>query len=360
MPLPAFLKTFFRNNHKFGSRDRHYIAELLYGMYRLGIQPEGIPVKTRLLSGSFLTGRLPKLFYEKCDQAMAERYDLSFDEKSAWIFNEHGIQINIPAVLSKGISEQAFIAHLFSKPRVFIRIRKDRKEVIRLLDQKGAMYEVVSDSILSFDVRSRIEDLLPADSYAVQDYSSQQIGHYLNPSAKQHWWDCCAGSGGKSILLLDKHPAIKLTVTDIREQILQNLRIRMKGYGYEHAYNAYCLDVSEKGVAPPGSPFDAVIADVPCSGSGTWNRSPEQFYFFTSTKIEHYTNLQEQIARNAIAQCKPGGSVYYITCSAFSRENEEVVQSLLTQYPVSLHEQQLIDATPHSGDYMFISVLKKH
>ena len=61
-PLAVFLKKYFNKQTKFGSRDRKYISELLYGMYRLGPQPH-LSVQERLLIGSFLSGALPTIFF---------------------------------------------------------------------------------------------------------------------------------------------------------------------------------------------------------------------------------------------------------------------------------------------------------
>ena len=131
-------------------------------------------------------------------------------------------------------------------------------------------------------------------------------------------------------------------------------------YGYQHAYRSYCMDVAQPGSVVKHAPFDAVLADVPCSGSGNWNRSPEQFYFFTKQKSTHYSSLQQQVGQNAIRNCKPGGREYYITCSLFHNENVQVVKSLIENESISLHEQHLVDASMYGGDYMFIAILEKH
>ena len=67
----------------------------------------------------------------------------------------------------------------------------------------------------------------------MQDFSSQGVGGLLLPVARGplYVWDCCAASGGKSIMLYDLDPAIRLTVSDIRESILINLRKRFNEAG---------------------------------------------------------------------------------------------------------------------------------
>jgi len=63
LPLHLFLKEYFKNNKKYGSRDRKFIAELLYGIYRLGKQNDHLSVKDRMLCGAFLSNKLPLIFF---------------------------------------------------------------------------------------------------------------------------------------------------------------------------------------------------------------------------------------------------------------------------------------------------------
>src|SRR5690606_27157702 len=112
-------------------------------------------------------------------------------------------------------------------------------------------------------------------------------------------WDCCAASGGKSILAKDILKNIQLTVSDIRKSILINLEKRFASAGIK-AYTAKVADLTDPSfshspLAPSErfsragthhSAFDLIICDAPCSGSGTWARTPEQLYNWTEARLD--------------------------------------------------------------------------
>ena len=97
----------------------------------------------------------------------------------------------------------------------------------------------------SFANGTRLEQILELNRDAViQDLSSQKTGTFMkmaiNPEKKIRAWDCCAGSGGKAILLADLYTGLHLTVSDIRKSILENLRLRFveAGISQYHAFHA--------------------------------------------------------------------------------------------------------------------------
>ena len=161
----------------------------------------------------------------------------------------------------------------------------------------------------------------------VQDYSSQRIAEFLKLTTNNHppttVWDCCAASGGKAILAVDTLPRIQLTVSDVRASIIHNLKERFKEAGIRH-YQSFIADLTTQ--YHSSKQYDLVICDVPCSGSGTWGRTPEQLYFITTEKIEYYASLQKSIVSNVAKAVKKGGYLLYITCSVYKKENEEVVE----------------------------------
>lgn len=263
-------------------------------------------------------------------------------------------------VLSEGILKKDWLVSMMQKPRLFIRIRKQKDQIINLLQQNDIAFEEENEYCLSLAVGAAIDDLLPADAYVVQDASSQETGQYFKPGKNEIWYDCCSGAGGKSLLLKDIEPSIQLTVSDSRESILQNLKNRFKQYN--HSWSAiYNLDVTDKENLHQklnAKKFDGIICDVPCSGSGTWARTPEQLYFFKEDTIAEYSALQKSISTNVAEYLKPGAKLIYITCSVFKEENEQVVDHLISNARMELEKMEMINGIEKKADSMFIAVLR--
>jgi 16S rRNA (cytosine967-C5)-methyltransferase len=192
----------------------------------------------------------------------------------------------------------------------------------------------------------------------VQDYNSQKVLNSLNDKLQFNQavrvWDCCAASGGKSILMHDHFPSARLTVSDVRESILINLRKRFERAGIK-SYESFIADISSKDFSSDKK-FDVVICDAPCSGSGTWSRTPEQNFFFKKDKIAYYAALQKKIALNASQTVNANGWFVYITCSVFKKENEEVVDHLTANTSLQLMSTKYLKGYDKKADSLFVAL----
>jgi 16S rRNA (cytosine967-C5)-methyltransferase len=287
---------------------------------------------------------------------------MPLDDKSAAEFT-FNLEALFPhdIALSDGIERDEWLRSMLVQPDLFIRLRKDKKKAEALLAQQELPYSISSGNCVALPNGAKIESILPADSYVVQDASSQATGDYFKPKKNEEWWDCCCGAGGKSLLLKDAEPTVRLTVSDRRESILHNLKQRFKLYGHTLPVSLV-MDIADSAAvssALGNRQFDNILCDVPCSGSGTWARTPEQLYFFDPLKVEHYSSLQAAIATNAAVHLKPGGRLIYITCSVFRQENEEVINTVIRNAGLQVNTLQLINGVGIKADSMFISVLQK-
>jgi 16S rRNA (cytosine967-C5)-methyltransferase len=105
--------------------------------------------------------------------------------------------------------------------------------------------------------------------------------------------------------------------------------------------------------------IDFIIADVPCSGSGTWARTPEQLKFFHQEKIAQYALLQQQIVSNAIPSLAKGGYLLYITCSVFKKENEENVNFIQKNLNLELLKSDYLKGYQMQADTLFAALFRK-
>ncbi|WP_296417448.1 RsmB/NOP family class I SAM-dependent RNA methyltransferase [Pseudooctadecabacter sp.] len=184
----------------------------------------------------------------------------------------------------------------------------------------------------------------------VQDASSQAAIAAADIGAGSRWLDYCAGGGGKALALAD-HGA-DVTAHDIDPLRMRDLPSRAARAGVTIAQT--------DGVALRGAaPFDGVFCDAPCSGSGTWRRTPEAKWALTPDRLETLTRTQDEVLRAGAAQVKPGGMMIYATCSVFRAENEDRVAAFLTEQG-GFDQTDMCQIAPHSdGDGFFWAHLRK-
>jgi len=358
LPLHHYLKTFFKAHPHMGSRDRKRVQQLVYHFFRLGNWQASLPLKERILLGTFLCEQAPDelLSFFKPEWNVTA----SFEDKltalelqwDAFPFAQH---------LSAGIDAERFTRSFLQQPKLFLRARPGKLAAILRLLEGNYVYEQIGAHTIALPNGTKTELIIPDKSwYEVQDLSSQETGLRFHPKAGEHWWDCCAASGGKSILLHDLQPAIHLFASDVRASILENLRKRFAEAGLKN-YSSKVLDLTGPALRAslPRTQFSGIILDAPCSGSGTWGRTPESITFFKEAQISEYAALQKQIARNVAQFLVPGGTLVYITCSVFKEENEDAVAFLEQECGLRIEEHGIISGYERNADTMFVAVAKK-
>ncbi|MDE3252287.1 MAG: methyltransferase domain-containing protein [Bacteroidota bacterium] len=373
-PLVHYLKAYFAMHKKHGSRDRKIIAHLCYTYYRLGHAVKDLPVEERMRIALFLCNGKAGEWHILYDAEWLAGWDEVLENRLAYLqkrFQTFSTLSIFPwhTALSEGIDAEAFAVSHLLQPDLFLRIRPGKeKTVLRKLTEASIPFRSISDTCLSLANGTKLEDVLAIDAEAVvQDYSSQQIESLLkqinlNPETEYHLWDCCAASGGKSLLAMDCFWHWVLTVSDIRPAILRNLKERFDKAGIRN-YQSFVADLTSPAFQWPQQTgiknFDTILCDAPCSGSGTWGRTPEQLYFFSEEQISIFARRQKQILQQVLPHLKPGGYLLYITCSVFKQENEDRVQELCDTNPLTLVDQQLFKGYSQHADTMFAALLRK-
>lgn len=364
-PLASFLRKYFSRYKKYGSKDRKQITHLCYCYFRLGKALMNIPTSQRIVAALFLCSSTPDPLLDTLKPEWSDKVLLPVEEKWSIAEGKEMMSNIFPwnELLSAGLDHLQFCKSLLIQPDLFLRIRPGKTEQVQLkLQQAGIIFSRPNTTCIALDNRTKIDELIILDKEAVvQDYNSQKVGDFLGllpVQNKRRVWDCCAASGGKSIMAVDILGDIKLTVSDIRESILINLRKRFATAGIKE-YSSFVADLSVKRLPESDDKFDLVIADVPCSGSGTWGRTPEQLFYFNEEMIERYASLQKQIMSNVIHHVSPGGYILYITCSVFKAENEEVVNWYLKQNQLNLIKMELLQGYSFKADTMFAALMQK-
>lgn len=370
-PLHSYLKSFFKQNKKYGSKDRKLISALCYNYYRCAnaFRSED-DLNFKILLGYFFLQQTPTPFLEvlkpewnaAIDKPIHEKLKLAGIDKTLKIFS-------FDDELSARVDAVAFDKSFFHQPKVYVRIRPGfHKIVIEKLNASNLNYETIDNSCLAFSNTSKIEDVLDVGrEVIIQDKNSQATGNIFKEyvdasSAVKSLWDCCAGSGGKSIMVYDLNYNLAITATDKRSSILKNLEIRFKKAGIKN-YSSFVADLEI--ISSPDlktllnhKSFDAVIADVPCTGSGTWARTPEDLYFFKKADIQKYVHIQQQVIEKSVQLIKENGTFIYITCSVFKKENEEQID-FIKDKGLKLLQSSIIKGYNEQADTLFIAIFKK-
>lgn len=405
MPLHTWLKTFFRDHPQMGSKDRRVVSNMVYGYYRLGHTMKGSTVSERILTGLFLCHDRPQELLQYFKPQWNERAALPLEDKMT-VCRQSGIGFDPLEIfpwkeeLSEDIDHEAFCLSFLRQPDLFLRIRPGCREAVlgklaqppgrltqdpadlslsRAGSQDPAPYEFIPPSTLRLPNGFKVEDLFTPDKeVVVQDYSSQRLGSFLQmpfpyllvskgaglpKEVPLSFWDACAASGGKSILAFDLNPGLEITVSDIRESILHNLHQRFRQAGIKN-YHSFVANLVAGNAPVAGhkriggsqqarGPYDLILADVPCSGSGTWSRTPEELYFFDPARIRSYQAAQIKIARHTVPALGPGAYFVYSTCSVFKKENEEIATFLRDEMQLQPDRIEYLKGYDQRADSMF-------
>ena len=388
-PFSIFLRSFFTQHKKYGSRDRKTIANCCYCYFRLGHALPDFPIEDKILIGLFLCDHRHNELLQHFKPGWDAQIQLSIDEKISILNNENipfAIEDIFPwkDLLSEGIDHAQFCRSFLIQPDLFLRLRPGHEPTVKnKLRTAGIGFAERSSSCLALPNTSKIDSIIALDREAVvQDLNSQHTLSSQTLSERPERsrrvegavearpersgrplsaWDCCAASGGKSILAYDLIPNIKLTVSDIRESIIHNLKKRLFNAGIQN-YQSFVADLTTSNFDPERSGsaknFDLIICDAPCSGSGTWSRTPEQLVFFDpASSINYYSSLQQKITTNVIPYLKPGGRLIYITCSVFNRENEDAVNYIINNFSLKLEKMEILKGYDKKADTLFAASL---
>ncbi|MGY6548367.1 MAG: RsmB/NOP family class I SAM-dependent RNA methyltransferase [Roseinatronobacter sp.] len=179
----------------------------------------------------------------------------------------------------------------------------------------------------------------------LQDVASQAILRCLPDLSGLRVLDYCAGGGGKALAMAAA--GAHVTAHDAKPQRMQDLPARAARAGTPVA-----MTQAADGL------FDLVLTDVPCSGSGSWRRTPGGKWALTPARLDALTAVQDSILKQAALHVKPGGWLAYATCSLLDVENAHRKTAFL-QEDHGFEEVTERRLTPlDGGDGFYITVLQ--
>jgi 16S rRNA (cytosine967-C5)-methyltransferase len=164
---------------------------------------------------------------------------------------------------------------------------------------------------------------------SVQDLNAMWPARLVDPAPRERILDACAAPGGKSMHLLERCRECSITSLDVDATRCDTLRAEYRRHGIDPVSvvhgDATELDWWD------GRPYDAILLDAPCSGTGTMRRHPDIKLLKRESDIAQYRRLQAGLLTNLWKTLAPGGRLLYCTCSVLSAENDAVIQEFVAR-----------------------------
>jgi len=206
-------------------------------------------------------------------------------------------------------------------PETSIRLRSP--EVERELERNGV--KLAPGRLLASARRIESGDLTGTRAFregrvAVQDEASQLVARLVGTGARI--LDCCAAPGGKTRALAGHNPEAAILAVELHPHRARLLRKLVP----EKNVQVIAADVR---ALPVDASFDRVLADVPCSGTGTLARNPEIKWRLKPGDLADLQGRQLAILQSAMDHVAAGGRLVYSTCSLEAEENSQVVDMAL-------------------------------
>jgi 16S rRNA (cytosine967-C5)-methyltransferase len=327
-PADRIIADYFRARRYAGSKDRRAVRDLVYRAIRLcGPVPAN--------------GRAAMLAVGEQDAAVAALFDGSPHGPLPRAQGEAAAKTGLaPKWLAAALRASGLggpeIAALLGRAPLDIRVNALKADRAGLdLPEPGE--PLASAQGLRFASGTPVEQW---DAYAeglieVQDLGSQLIVDALPISPGDTIIDLCAGGGGKTLALAARlGNAASLVAADTDKRRLGNLapRAARAGVAIDHTV---LLDPGRemRSLHPWVGKADHVLVDAPCSGSGTWRRSPEGRWRLDPAELARLNVLQDHVLTLAAHLVRPAGTVAFVTCSVLDEEGPDRIAAFLHSHP---------------------------
>ncbi|MCW3071593.1 MAG: Fmu (Sun) domain protein [Bacteroidetes bacterium] len=356
-----------KQNSRFGSRDRRFIAENVYGMVRWWrLINEATELKHRndhfMLFGTWLLIKgeaLPD--WKEFSSINAD----GVNEKIKELKKVRKIGESIPDWLDEmgsnelGESWEKELHELNKEAQVVLRVNtlKTGPDELQVLLRKSGIEtkkDVTYPDALILVKRQHLQSLKEYEKglFEIQDASSQLIAPYMELLQGMQVIDACAGAGGKSLhiaaMMKNKGSIISM---DIEERKLTELQRRADRAG---AKIIKTKKVNPQVISQLKGSADRLLLDVPCSGLGVLRRNPDAKWKLSAEFIEEVKRTQQEIISNYSQMLKPGGILIYATCSILPGENNEQVKLFLEKNKgfEFIEERSIMPSEGYDGFYM--------
>lgn len=259
---------------------------------------------------------------------------------------------------SLGASFAAVAEAMRSRAPVFLRVNLGKTDVggaIAALAAEGIGVRPHGLATTALEVTENARKVQGSDAYRtglveLQDASSQAVIEALPLADGMKVLDHCAGGGGKTLAMAAR-ARLTLAAHDANPRRMADLPERAKRAGAR-------ISLTERPEA--GAPYDLVLVDAPCSGSGSWRRDPEGKWRLTPETLGRLQETQAAILDRAAQMVRAGGWLAYATCSMLLRENRGQVEAFLARHPGWRLQQDHAFTPVQGGDGFYLALLQRN
>lgn len=359
MPADNIINAYVRERKYIGSKDRRFITETVWKIIRNRrklVFDAGSNEPRRVL--------LTYLQDEDFDLLCGGEYGLAplSKEEKEWLKRRNeevypaAVEAECPDWLFDKVKDIHLLKALNESASADLRLNKgSRARVIEQLQGEGLYFVPTPYSPIGIRSAERV-NLNNCVAYKegvieVQDEASQLAAILADVRPEHKIIDYCCGAGGKSLtmaFLMNRQG--KIQIHDINRSRLEAVKER-----------AVRLDVKNLEIIDEvgDRDYDRFVVDAPCSGTGTWRRSPDAKYRLTPETLKELNKTQAELLEKAFNHIRRGGRVVYITCSILRDENEDIIEAFLSRHadavPVNLRhlwEDKLDGRYPGQDDFM--------
>lgn len=359
IPADNIINAYVRERKYIGSKDRRFITETVWKIIRNRrklVFDAGSNEPRRIL--------LTYLQDEDFDLLCGGEYGLAplSKEEKEWLKRRNeevypaAVEAECPDWLFDKVKDIHLLKALNEPASADLRLNKgSRARVIEQLQGEGLYFVPTPYSPIGIRSAERV-NLNNCVAYKegvieVQDEASQLAAILADVRPEHKIIDYCCGAGGKSLtmaFLMNRQG--KIQIHDINRSRLEAVKER-----------AVRLDVKNLEIIEEvgDRDYDRFVVDAPCSGTGTWRRSPDAKYRLTPETLKELNKTQAELLEKAFNHIHRDGRVVYITCSILRDENEDIIEAFLSRHadaaPVNLRhlwEDKLDGRYPGQDDFM--------
>ncbi len=352
-PLDLALSEYLRQHKSIGSHDRKSIAETIYGLVRWKglldyLYPNPLSLIERLKR--FQEINWPRVL---SNPSIPQHIRLGTTE---FLFST--------LTAAYGLKEATSLCQIFlNPPPIAVRanlLKTTREELIAKWTGK---FEVTPSLKAPHGIIFAKREALFAlpefknGLFEMQDEGSQLVASLVKAQSGEHVLDYCSGSGGKSLAFAPSMQGKgQIYLHDVRPSALLQAKQRLKRAGVQ---NAQLLSPNHPKLSQLKRKMNWVLADVPCSGTGTLRRHSEMKWKIDEAFVSRLVAEQQKIFDEALQYVRPGGRIVYATCSILPEENQRQIDYFASKYNLIL-ESAPLRILPEEGnmDGFFAAVFR--